>query len=1403
MKRKLILIFPLLAMGSLYVGYQTFIAGSSQSSQEVMLAFEEELTFDDASMEGILIKIDFALRLAREEGDRDQQALILRRRAKLYRDLKRNENAREDLKLLLRDYEPEDRESIQTLSRLEFLAGNREHGLDLIETLLEKDPTDSGGLFNRADFRLAMAKDLLKECADICAEVMDDNSARLADSMTTMASARTHTDLNRARLMMEITKLFNAGSEIEKREYNEKAKLAREHLFSAFADYAAVLKNTNSTDAIASVLKILQMSGGWDDAADFATASIYHFARTNRMNGVEQVFAALHQAGLNVDANRLSRLFIKEGRTLSPAFIREMLRITYASEMWSSLPELNKTLLGFYPPGATSGSSKAERDSARSLANFYQGIASHHLGNHSDAVQKLGRYRSGSPRAKPFPDALLVAEDARARSASQVGGSSFKKVQLQALQFVLKNTDKASGLHWRALMKLQSDLGVNATVAEVTIAHVMAAFPTGSSEHESLWRQYGRRGMKDAFLSLDAVRNQLNQANRLVGEQTMSAYAYFQLAEQYVTEREWYGVLVACDKVFESVPYLPPAVRLYLKATTKLGLEERAIDLLIGQLEFAGPNAVDLDRLYNYRELFSLEQKLRLIDADPLGYGRGELIDSLLERGEYRQVLSALPDASTPSVSHVTRIQASEALLGLERYDEALLLLQQIPTDSEHYSRVFALLLETAIATEDTRFLDSAITNIVRPTQVVETDFMATLDTLLINGRIELASKVANFLDSSVATRSGQNMLRIGLIQILNEQYEEAFVTFERAYAYSRNGAATLGNMLLAVRTGEWSTLSRHLAEYEDERKHLNDESVMILALLHGRTEPVLEQLNQLSRSEQLDGIHLLLRSVADTLDSGTTALLEEFPSYVVDETREFISGTSESPHDPREILVLLLALQDKDWRVWLVQEMPRWSNKGSGMWASYLTAEALLRSSAFKQADVEITHLATRWEQFLPVWQLANRLQTSLPIGNDQLLTFAKRGWEVPDHPGSQSMRSKLDTIEELRNAGDIDQAFRKVRSALDSAPNNAALLYQLGMIHGERGNYEAALINLGRFVRRLPKAPRDAILPEIVEFFDEAVAAGHLAPELWRSSLTSFSTEFPYNGLIAIRYILSELKYEVQRNPTGSIFDALKRINQFKTRTSDAPINSLGAGSLEAWHQFYLELSPSLDEEFLREQLKLDPSAPEHWSMLTQCLYAQGRFAEADTLNDRLLSMVPDRLGLQLSIEKAIRHGESLSYVESLCGKLADVRHVDAATDPQVRFLLAKAKANGTVDEAEQGVTELGNLWRGIIQNDGGLPAEGGQAFTVAVGRAFGVSAMRLGTRVRHSAAQKAFTHLLEMPLSLAEKRLFATLSRIGPHRTEVALPPLAFTPTNPNKQREKNQKPAAGSKPKPSLD
>ncbi|MFT5285448.1 MAG: hypothetical protein ACI8TQ_001613, partial [Planctomycetota bacterium] len=42
-----------------------------------------------------------------------------------------------------------------------------------------------------------------------------------------------------------------------------------------------------------------------------------------------------------------------------------------------------------------------------------------------------------------------------------------------------------------------------------------------------------------------------------------------------------------------------------------------------------------------------------------------------------------------------------------------------------------------------------------------------------------------------------------------------------------------------------------------------------------------------------------------------------------------------------------------------------------------------------------------------------------------------------------------------------------------------------------------------------------------------------------------------------------------------------------------------------------------------------------------------------------------------------------------------------------------------------------------------------------------------------------------------------------RIGPHRTEVALPPLAFTPTNPNKQREKNQKPAAGSKPKPSLD
>ena len=1366
--------FPVLAIAATIMTYLMAVSGAARSSEDVMREFEADLALGGPSTESALLKIDMAFKLALAEEDKDQQALILKRRAKFYRDLRRYDRAHEDLELLLAKYLPNDQESIRYLARIEFDDGEEEAALARIEAELARDPLWVNGLTYRAEFRFKLASDILEECAEICAGAMNDAAAAHAAALTQMAASLLPSDPRRAALSFEITQLFPTGTEDSRREYNKLFSRASNLIAAAYGDNSKALERSNRTTAMLGILQILRQAWEIEDASDFAAANMLHLSRAGSNYQAEKYFLHLTTNGQLHEAAQNFPEFRTPGRPPSVSVLREALRTFQLTGSWKFVGKLANDLdrLNNETPKRTPHEMKVGRSTA-SIATFYRGLASHHLGAHGAAASLLRIYCESSSKARPYLGAYLDAEFALARSAAENPAPIWRKHETVALARALKRTDKAHGEERLRLVELQRDLKAAPSVIEKSLAHVMAAVPSRSKEFEPEWRSVGRRAIRQALLAPRSYRGKSENATDVLNPVVRGSFAIFEPAEEFAKEGEWYSVLTVCERVFKVVPYFTPAVELYLQACLNLELRDRGIELLLGRLEFLGAHPATVARLYSLRDHFTPEQELRLISAAPPRVGRNLIVHELIENKRYQEALLAFSNSRVGALDPEENLLLGQAQLGLNRIDEALLSLRRVSPESPHYPHAFGLLLQAAIETEDATLLDATISELARPTSPMDSDLIPIHDKLLVAGEFELANRLSTYLDSDVSTRSGQNMLRLASLQMRQRDQLSAYESLERAYAYRDDGGPTIGQLLIAIQNDDWDALPELLSTLDEDNPKLEIHSRMCIALLRGRAQVVVEYLEDLSPEERARGLNLLLRVLLSVQADPEAPILEEYPQSVRDETLAFLKGSPSNPRDSRQIIPLILALQHPDWLGWLVQELPDWNSSGLNMWVELLHSDALLRLKALAQADDKITRLVSRWPQFLASWELSSRLQFIQPLASEDLVRFAKNGWRAPGHPGALQLRSALDRIRDLRDRGENDQAMQAVRGALDGDPNSSPLLYQLGLIHQATGRYAPMIVALTRFLKSLPPRARDAILPEVIKIIDEAAVQGQIDYELRRQTLRGLSTSFPRNALVALKFAESDIDADILRTPVGAIQVAYERLEKFRDFTGNLPLEQLGEGGLAAWHEFYLKVDPTRCEQFARAELLKTPKQPELWAMLAESLDRQGRHAEADARIEFLLSVAPTERTLTLWIESLIRRQEPRSEVSKYSEMLAELRGIPI-DHPEIRFWRALTKARSATESSiREGINGLAKLWKSRTNAELMELVDDPVEFNTRVGREFGVAAMRYGDREEHILAQKAFQAMASFKIPASQQRLYATLSFIGPHNSNAAVP------------------------------
>ncbi len=1365
MNKFLLFSMPLLA-GALVLGVVRVYSGAAKRTPDsLMKSVDEQLQAGGRKKPDygkVLYQVELAMNLARERGDRVKEGEILKRRAEILNGMGRSALAREDYARLLAEFDPDNQITAITLSQLEYYADLLEPARARMEALLADDPDNLLANRTHGEILIKQADRIIADCEQVLQAVMDDATAERALRLTKWIAVRDEEDLRRAAMLEEVNSHFPATHETERKLYNQLVHNAGILYDNAYFDFEKALGVYTDLYVLIDLIELLHRSGRTADSIDFGLATERWFMVFDEPRPIQTLAAALHEADRSKHAAALVQRF--SPKKLRSEFLPTWLPIAYAVEDWKELTVWGAAV-------ARKHTWAPEPNPERSLALFYQGMGLSRT-KPPLALGVLEAFANDPVRVDPFPGALSIAEGARAHSLLKIGGGRRGQAADPLLKSLLLR-EKSAGEEWLELLALVKSGHPDGEELELVLAHTMAALPERSDEFEPTWRQVAQERMDKTRLNLPALRRQSVAGETGLPPLEVGSYALFALAEVYAGEERWVGVYPACKAVLDLVPFFPPAVKLYVKACSRLGRPSDAIDLLLDQLRFLGENENVVARLATFRPAMSNGQLLEFMRLDPQRTGLDEMADAMIERGRSDRALGAL-EGRVGQLDPAGLFHYGRALAANGREQEALQVLARIPTRDPVYARAFEVLLNATIATGESEVLDKAIARLTLPDTPVGPELVSAVDQLLVARDLDTAQRISTYLDSSAETRSGKNLMRLAAVQLARGDFQIAAETLERAYAFQSDGGPELGHVLLAIFEDDANSLARALAVLEQTpssrakstREDADPTSQIALALLGNRAETAASLQTRIDPSTQSSGTQFLLRVCADLiqgapLESSLAALDPEIQA----ETVRFTTGTAAAPSDARVVLGYLLALQHPDWRLWLLQELRNRHEQHGTLWPSYLTALALLRHGEYEQADALIAAFTQRWPNFQPAWGLAVELVRTQPPSAERLLRFAIDGWTASASPEAARARQRLTRAREAFGQGDLATARSEIQEGLRIVPNDAPLLYQFFLLARAEGRYAEAVEATRAFLAALPARARDAALPTVLDLYEEALDEHKLSLEDWRRFVENVAERYPENSLVVLQLAHRDVRMSVANNPVTGVYRALGRLDAFRKSTNKAPVESLGAGSLARWHEFYLATSPERGEAFLREELAADPRSSDLWAMLGENLLAQGRCLEAREKLDLLLSIVPDERALELWIEIEARRGAPVEDLMRACTMLMSLRGLDEPDD-RMRYLHALAQLGDLRGgDRKLGLEILDEVWQRSSELDLELATK--------VGRLLGVTSMSRGAPGDDQKAQAVFSALVELPLRRDQRRLYGALAHIGPApaRTKVA--------------------------------
>jgi hypothetical protein len=590
-------------------------------------------------------------------------------------------------------------------------------------------------------------------------------------------------------------------------------------------------------------------------------------------------------------------------------------------------------------------------------------------------------------------------------------------------------------------------------------------------------------------------------------------------------------------------------------------------------------------------------------------------------------------------------------------------------------------------------------------------DLILRLATALAErGLTETALDLGRWLDSRPEMRGGDLLLLLARAEMARGDHAAADELLTRAEAFELGGDVELTRILLTIVERRWTELPAQVAALRKIRPRMSAKHTAILALLEEQLAVGTTALREGRAARPWDADWQLIGSAAQTLVGAAPTLDEYFGgARYVEQLGALLRGQGERVVDPRELLALLLVIDEAAWVPWCLDQVERLlPERRGGMWRLYLTARVLRARGLDQRADELESELRDTYPHFGPGWDLSEQRLTDKLEGDrfaPQVVYQRRLRAEAtaPDDWPRSELDRVLDRAVIMAGEGDahaalplVDAAFVEAAEVTDGRQVQARLRAMTGDWAG----------SLEAWMRYLPNKQSAAspVAPKIVEEVLDVLRRGardttrRLSAAIQNRALEELTRRFPLDPRVA----LARARFEAARtpaNPALGVGRALGVLEGFRAQSGRVPLSRLAPGSVAAWVEWLQTRSSSRTEALLIEEIANDPGGIELWLALAETFERTGREAEALSLFLDLCDMAgtPEaHLGAARILARSPARGAEVEK-----HVLAAERARGGDLGDQGLYLRIRARMTSSGTRLDIVLDKLSDLWDARAQN------------------------------------------------------------------------------------------------------
>ncbi|MFN0008293.1 MAG: hypothetical protein ACKVXR_10320 [Planctomycetota bacterium] len=1194
----------------------------ARSPEEDLRDIHERLGRGKLDRDDALSGLDRLVERTLETGDPAFVAKLRISRGRLLMDIAAWDRAREDLQValglgVLSDLERDEAED--DLIALHLRAGAHENALNLVKTLLDRDPGDASAWMRSGEIHRQKAEIQLVDARELIASRLVADEALQAEAELDRLAAMDPIDPKRPAASHALAARFEIGDEDRASRILRMAlAAARENSQARMAFATSIAVKDPRADpgrALAALIELLDRAGRSGDAAEVGTCGLRMLRSRGDTNGIGLLVDVLEKLGRKGYACEVGKRLVAMPNPIPPSRLLKLTRLFYANGRWADLGVAASKLMQV---GTT-----AEMQEA----GYYAAMSQVHQEQYATGLYALQRFLA-TPATQPVEGARAEAWKMVAIAARKLRLSDLEREALDTSIQLDKDGSGEQMLRLAAILAASAQGGFRRP--EMQVAQAMNLMPERTAELFPLWERYGKKELEETHRSTTDVLTNDAWSPVFAGASNASAFELYTLARVLLYKGQAARAEFYVRRLNILLPNFVPGIDLWIRTMQKLHRMKELEDALLLRMSLAGVDATTRAALATVptRKL-PLDRRITFMAADPEGFGRREVARGFLARGRPdlalelvgKRVVEPAPEAEgvedDPNDLPEAREVAAAALLDLGRPQEAFQTLDPLGARATSNTEALELYTRAALHSGRRKALEIATKRVARSLLPRRAAWLRLGELMLSHGAAEAALPLVRRLDSSPGTRGGEVLLALAWVQLHLGLRDGLALTLERADAFETGGQAEIIGLLAAVENADPSSLSAVIARLKSSGWKPNRLQRAALLLIEGDREAArtLIDAGLAERAGDLDW--LLADSLERSMRGAAFVLPDTLGAEAEAETARFLQG--EKRIDPKLCASLLLVANDPPAAGWLEAKfrarMAADTEARAGLWEHWLMARFSRARGEIAIEGQRLEALLARHGGFEPAWDRLEQIAASSRMqGVDLLSIHERRLHGLGLRAGSEAER--VFTIARIQHRdGDLEGALASLARVAEIEPGHKGVSIEVGRIRAKRGEWAEAVRAFVAASEAESSAADLASTGELIEALDRAgqVVPPPLTVHERMGVLEALSKRVPDDSRVPVALARMDLEQD-PGNPALGVARGQARLQKFLGTHKDTNLEDLGTGASSAWTDYLLELDPDRARRMLERDRERNPRGIEPWIQLGRIRAARPRAIEQD---------------------------------------------------------------------------------------------------------------------------------------------------------------------------------------------